>query len=77
MGGIETVRTVKPALKVCSPWVNVPLLSARCEPSGLQLAGGTGGLRSLAGEQAMERASTAGNGNDAESMLRLLALNSA
>lgn len=39
--------------------------SARCEPSGLQLAGGTGGLRSSGGEQATERAATAGNGNEA------------
>ncbi len=75
MGGIETVRTVKPALKVCSPWVNVPLLSARCKPSGLQLPSGTGGLRPLAGEQATERAATAGNGNEAELKRRQLALN--
>lgn len=61
----KPIRTVKPALKVCSPWVNVPLLVCTVQtvwvltPAELVVFG------RLAGEQATERAATAGNGNEA------------
>ncbi len=42
----KPIRTVKPALKVCSPWVNVPLLVCTVQTVWAPTPGGTGGLRS-------------------------------
>lgn len=41
----KPIRTVKPALKVCSPWVNVPLLVCTVQTVWAPTPGGTGGLR--------------------------------
>ncbi|XPE49181.1 FAD-binding protein [Shigella flexneri] len=65
MGGIETNQNCETRIKGLFAVGEVLCWSARCKPSRLRLPGGTGGLRRLAGEQATERAATAGNGNKA------------